>query len=771
MVLGVKWWLCSSNFYASEETISRLKDEVYEKCAWNKSEIELKFSYFTYICDHPIGPIYLKDEKCLQTYLLLGDANNRPLLHVEIKEKVRIIFYNNVDSEIILNGHDDSGGSQLGLFVDNVCNDDCEFGFRQDNVCGCNVSDDCDDYVDTELYPDEHFDGAFIVKGIKETDVEENLNDYIHCRETQGGQSEFQHCESIDNDDQNFALLSSSCEQIYNFTDESNLSVGKEFDDKKDVQRELYDIAIKASFEMRVIKSTKTLYEVRCVDETCSWKVRVARKEDSSRFSVRTYCNKHTCDLTNRKRRHRQASAVVVADMLVENFRGQQKLPALKAIQTMMQNKGVEISYFKAWKGKQLAINQLRGDPVESFKLLPAYLYMLEQVNAGSTTYLKLNPDNSFKYMFLAYKACIAGFKYMRKVISVDGTHLTCKYKGVLLIATAQDGNHHQYPIAWAVVDVESEESWTWFFERLHDLILDDNELVFISDRHRGIINGLASVYKQAKHGHCIWHLGQNIKTRLKSKAGGVALFMCTAKAYRQTEFNELYDEMRKGYPSITGYLEGNIDQQKWARAHFHGSRYNIMTTNGSESINSKLVFARELPVVALLDAIQNLIMSWFNSHRKAAAASTRHLTPWAEKIVRTRFIESQKMKVVQMNTSEYHVTEVGHDVVVDLNKRICRCRVFDIDRLPCAHAIAAASHQNMDIYELCSHYYSTNVWNLAYVETIYPMPPSKEWNVPADIDSLIVLPPKVKVRKGRVKKKRIPSIGEFGSRKKKSIV
>ncbi|XP_073022686.1 uncharacterized protein [Primulina eburnea] len=280
----------------------------------------------------------------------------------------------------------------------------------------------------------------------------------------------------------------------------------------------------------------------------------------------------------------------------------------------MMQNKGVEINYFKAWKGKQLAKNQLRGDPVKSFKLLPAYLYMIEQVNPGSTTHLKVNED---------------GFRYMRKVISVDGTYLTRKYKGVLLIATAQDGNHHR--------------------------------LVFIPDRHKGIINGLASVYKQARHGHCIWHLGQNIKLGPKSKVGGIALFMRAAKAYKQVEFDELYEEMKKSYPCITKYPEGSIDREKWARAYFPGSRYNIMTTNGSESINAKLVFARELPMIALLDAIQSLISSWFNNHRKAVVASTRHLTPWAETTLRSRFIESQKMEVIQMNTFEYHVTGVGH--------------------------------------------------------------------------------------------------------------
>ncbi|XP_073138353.1 uncharacterized protein [Henckelia pumila] len=201
---------------------------------------------------------------------------------------------------------------------------------------------------------------------------------------------------------------------------------------------------------------------------------------------------------------------------------------------------------------------------------------------------------------------------------------------------------------------------------------------------------------------------------------------MKAAKAYIHIEFEEFYDDLKKGYPSITNYLEVSVDKEKWARAFFPGSRYNIMTTNGSESINSKLVLARELPITALLDSIQNFTSSWFNIHRKAVVSSTRHLTPRAETSLRSRFIESQKMEVIQMNTFEYHVVGVDHDAVVELNKRTCRCRVFDVDRLPCAHVIAAGYH-GMDIYELCSHYYMTNAWILAYTETIYPVPPSNE--------------------------------------------
>ena len=44
-------------------------------------------------------------------------------------------------------------------------------------------------------------------------------------------------------------------------------------------------------------------------------------------------------------------------------------------------------------------------------------------------------------------------------MISIDGTHLYGKYKGVLMIAMATDANQKVLPLAFAIVDKESGPS------------------------------------------------------------------------------------------------------------------------------------------------------------------------------------------------------------------------------------------------------------------------------------------------------------------------
>jgi len=60
--------------------------------------------------------------------------------------------------------------------------------------------------------------------------------------------------------------------------------------------------------------------------------------------------------------------------------------------------------------------------------------------------------------------ACKKGFLVgCRKVIGLDGCFLKGATTGVLLCAIGRDGNNQIYPIAWAVIEMETNDSWDWF--------------------------------------------------------------------------------------------------------------------------------------------------------------------------------------------------------------------------------------------------------------------------------------------------------------------
>ena len=93
-------------------------------------------------------------------------------------------------------------------------------------------------------------------------------------------------------------------------------------------------------------------------------------------------------------------------------------------------------------------------------------------------------------------------------------------------------------------------------------------------------------------------------------------------------------------------------------------------------------------------------------------------------------------------------------DSVVNLSQRSYGCRAFDIDRIPCAHALSTIGDDDFDqVAQFCSRLYTVETWALAYAKAIYPVPLALEWDIPKDTDFIKVVPPIVKKKRGPVKK------------------
>jgi len=61
----------------------------------------------------------------------------------------------------------------------------------------------------------------------------------------------------------------------------------------------------------------------------------------------------------------------------------------------------------------------------------------------------------------MSLDACKRGFlEGCRPLICLDGCHLKTKYGGIMLIAVGIDPNDCIYPIALAIVEVESLATW-----------------------------------------------------------------------------------------------------------------------------------------------------------------------------------------------------------------------------------------------------------------------------------------------------------------------
>ncbi|XP_010555075.1 PREDICTED: uncharacterized protein LOC104824661 [Tarenaya hassleriana] len=199
-----------------------------------------------------------------------------------------------------------------------------------------------------------------------------------------------------------------------------------------------------------------------------------------------------------------KGTSKLVKYYLKEEYPGKLETPTASELVERVKSKyGLIVSYLMALRGKHSAESEIRGDPCDHYRRLPKWLHMLIKRNLGTHASLSLDDDGRFKYVFIALSAAIKGRKYLRKVVAIDATFLIGSYKGALVVATAQDGDHHQYPLAWGIIDREKDASWTWFMERLKDAVPDGPDVVVLSDRHGTIIKAVREVYKEADHDFC----------------------------------------------------------------------------------------------------------------------------------------------------------------------------------------------------------------------------------------------------------------------------
>ncbi|XVF47528.1 hypothetical protein PTKIN_Ptkin03bG0115800 [Pterospermum kingtungense] len=80
---------------------------------------------------------------------------------------------------------------------------------------------------------------------------------------------------------------------------------------------------------------------------------------------------------------------------------------------------------------------------------------------------------------------------------------------------------------------------------------------------------------------------------------------------------------------------------------------------------------------------------------------------------------------------------------VVKLDERKCLCRRFELDLMSCSHAAATAIRKaNKSIFEYIAHYCKIDIVRQMYSDSIMPVPHPKEWDVPNEVHSFVVLPP-----------------------------
>ena len=125
--------------------------------------------------------------------------------------------------------------------------------------------------------------------------------------------------------------------------------------------------------------------------------------------------------------------------------------------------------------------------------------------------------------------------------------------------------------------------------------------------------------------------------------------------------------------------------------------------------------------------------------------------------------------KLATVQTIDAHHIQVicGSSLhVVNFDLKRCTCRRFDIDRLPCVHAIAAAEHKSVSRVSLCHPYYYSMYLGNAYAGSVMHI--DSVLPIPDHVAAQVCNPPIPRNQPGRPKISRMKSCLEVASEKKR---
>lgn len=211
---------------------------------------------------------------------------------------------------------------------------------------------------------------------------------------------------------------------------------------------------------------------------------------------MKSYTPNHSCI---RLTKHREATSDWIAKKLEDNVKTNPDIPIDVMQDQLKKLYGIECDESRLFRARLRAKEGSQGSHALSYDKIPKYAEIIRQTNPGSLIKLacdrkSLTHQPNFKRLFFCLNSLRNGFLAgCRPFIGMDGCFLKGPFKGHLLTAVALDGNNGLFPFAFAVVESECKDSWSWFLTHLQTMI-GSNRFTFMSDRQKGILSAIDDI-------------------------------------------------------------------------------------------------------------------------------------------------------------------------------------------------------------------------------------------------------------------------------------
>uniref|UniRef100_A0ACD5YA64 Uncharacterized protein n=1 Tax=Avena sativa TaxID=4498 RepID=A0ACD5YA64_AVESA len=535
------------------------------------------------------------------------------------------------------------------------------------------------------------------------------------------------------------------------------------FHDVTQLRRVLDDYHIAYLRNFTYLKNNQDRVIACCSSEgTCAFMIYSSQIEGENTHCIRQINLPHTCGTNTDNSR---ITSTWIAKKYEDMIRSDPTMNISALMDAVMREHGVEISKHMAYRAKNKAIEAIEGHEDMRYLRIRDYLQTVMDKNPGSRCHVTtIRPTNKpeknprFHGLFFALYAQIDGFKNgCRPFIGVDGCFLKLGNGAQVLAATARDGNNNFFPLAFGVVGTEDKASWAWFLHQLKYALGGTagqfGSYTIMSDRQKGLIAAVHSVFPDSCHRYCLRHIYSNFMSAGHKSGDLKKLIDRASYAFDKYDFDTAMEEMKKEDKGAWEWM-CKIPPKHWARHAFDTNcKTDLVVNNLSEVFNSFILKARDKPIVTMIESIRTKLMPRFATKKEGVEHVQWEITPtYVERLEWEKRNARWCTNIVRSKQNLWQVTHIERTYEVNLAERKCGCFKWDLTGIPCKHAVEAIHKAREFPEDYVSDFFKKPMYREAYKNAIYPVPGQHGWtktNSP-DID-----PPEYKTKRGRKQKKR----------------
>ncbi|XP_057476373.1 uncharacterized protein LOC130764252 [Actinidia eriantha] len=524
--------------------------------------------------------------------------------------------------------------------------------------------------------------------------------------------------------------------------------VDQRFHSFAEFREALHKYSVAHGFAYKYKKNDNHRVTAKCKSEGCPWRIYASRLPTTQLICIKRLHATHTCEGAAIKAGHR-ATRGWVGSIIKEKLKASPNYKPKDIASDIKREYGIQLNYSQAWRAKEIAREQLQGSYKEAYNQVPYFCEKIMETNPGSVATFGTKEDSTFRRLFVSFHASISGFQQgCRPLLFLDSTPLYSKYQGTLLAAIAADGDDGVFPVAFAVVDADTDDNWHWFVVELKSAVSTARPITFVADFQKGLRESLREIFDNCQHGYCLRYLAEKLNKDLKGQFSHEARRLMVEDLYaaayapKLEAFERCTENIKAISPEAYNWVIRS-EPDHWANAFFGGARYNHMTSNFGELFYNWVLESDALPITQMIDVLRGKMMEMIYTRRVDSGQWGTRLTPSMEERLQNETSKAQSLQVLLSHGSIFEVRGESVDLV-DIEHWDCSCRVWQLSGLPCCHAIAVFECLGRSPYDYCSRYLTAESYHLTYEESIHPIPNVERpmQIVPTEVEHTVTPPP-----------------------------